>query len=147
MKRLVIILILALSVFCLAADNATDEWIVKGDNPVLKIAYSDVSAAESHTIRYSGFLTRVVIKSTAADADGDVKIVDISDANVASFVNKLGTRFTTTSVLMDYVVESTTQNSNIALGVPVAGFITVVLTDCADMGASTIYLYFSGKKD
>ena len=139
MKKFIFMLIVVFSCSVFSAVNSTKTVISvpNSDMVVMKIVLSDANAqsTETQTFDFQGTALRIVVDVNDVDADGDITISDISGKNYLTLTDKLG------SGDIDYIINSTDQNSNVYGGVPIFGTHTITLTDCAVACPMTIYIY------
>lgn len=113
------------------------------ENSVIKFTFATITDDETVTFQLNGSAVRIVVKTTANDADGTLAIKDISEVNYLSFAATTFSAASTTPI--NFVIPSVDQSANVYGSIPVAGYSTMTLTNMAGAGATTIYLYIDRK--
>ena len=139
-KMITIIVILILSGLAIAATNGVRSHPAGTEGTVEKFTFATMTDLETVLFKLNGSALRIVVKSTTNDPNGYLCIKDISDANYVSLPE---TTFSASSTVP--VNFSISQDANSFSGIPVAGYSTLTLTNCAALGATEIYLYVERK--
>lgn len=145
MKKIVLLLAMLVCgmVFAVTAYNGVASIPAGTENSVIKFTFATITDDETVTFKLNGTAKRIVVKTTANDADGTLAIKDISDVNYVSFT---ATTFSASSTVpVDLVISCVDNSSNSYGGIPVAGYSTMHLVNMAGAGATTIYLYVDRK--
>jgi len=141
MKKLIAVVILAvLTLSVYAATNGVMTIPAGTEGTVIKFTFATMTDLETVLFKLNGSALRIVVKSTTNDPNGYLCIKDISDANYVSLPE---TTFSASSTVP--VNFSISQDANSFSGIPVAGYSTLTLTNCAALGATEIYLYVERK--
>ena len=130
-------------VFAAKAYNGVMSIPPATENSVIKFTFATITDDEDVTFKLNGSALRIVVTTTANDADGTLTIKDISGVNYVSFA---ATTFSAASTVpVNFVIPSVDQSANVYGGIPVAGVSTMTLTNMAGAGVTTIYIYVDRK--
>jgi hypothetical protein len=112
---------------------------VKNKGSYVQVVFATMSDSEVVLFNFNGYIPRIVVTSTGNDADGTLTISDVSTVNCVSLA---ATTFSSCSTVpVDIAPESLSKNSNYYGAVRVGSECTLTLTNCADLGATTVTIY------
>lgn len=136
-KSLFIFFVMFLTCNCF---GATIKWERGKNIDVCIITFTAAETASSPTTAsfgVDGTALRIVIDAAATDAANTVAATDISGQSYISITNACAA-----ASEVSYVLTAQDASSNVYGGVPVAGVTTLTLTNCSDMGATIVYIYY-----
>ncbi len=139
MKKIFCIILIMLTCSILFANKCSWQWVNKMGVFVGKVTIASVPA-DNNTMQTSfgwdGFIYRIVTDCNAVDADGDLTISDISEANYVSLANfASGGNINVATTINAY------DANDKAMGVPVAGQQLVTVTDGNSAYPMDIWIY------
>ncbi len=140
MRKFFCIILILTTCSILLANKCSWAWVNKSGNFwVMKVTIASVPAdnnAMQASFGWDGFVYRIVTDCNASDADGDLTISDISEANYVSLANfASGGNINVATTINAY------DANNVALGVPVAGQQLVTVTDGNSAYPMDIWIY------
>lgn len=140
---MLLVMLVCLTAFAVTAYNGVMSIPAGTENSVIKFTFATITDDETVTFKLNGSALRIVVKTTANDADGSLTISDISGVNYLSLA---ATTFSAASTVpVNFVIPSVDQSANGYGGTPVSGVSTMTLTNMAGAGATTVYLYVDRK--